>query len=70
MLERPEVLARLRETDPGRLSRLYRRADAVRREHVGDEVHLRGLVEVSKHCARGCACCGLSTANATSRATG
>lgn len=63
MIERPEILAWLRETDPGRLSRLYRRADAVRRERVGDEVHLRGLVEISNHCARGCAYCGISTAN-------
>jgi biotin synthase len=63
MIDRPEILAWLRETDPGRLSRLYRRADAVRREHVGDAVHLRGLVEVSNHCVRGCAYCGISTAN-------
>ena len=63
MIERAEILAWLRETDPTRLSRLYRRADAVRREHVGDEVHLRGLVEISNHCVRGCAYCGLSTAN-------
>ena len=63
MIERAEILAWLRETDPSRLSRLYRRADAVRREHVGDEVHLRGLVEVSNHCVRGCAYCGLSTTN-------
>lgn len=63
MIERPELLAWLRETDPSRLSRLYRRADAVRREHVGDEVHLRGLVEVSNHCVRSCAYCGISTEN-------
>ena len=63
MIERAEVLAWLRETDPSRLSRLYRRADSVRRERVGDEVHLRGLVEVSNHCVRRCAYCGISAAN-------
>ena len=63
MIDRPEILAWLRETDPGRLSRLYRRADAVRQKHVGDAVHLRGLVEVSNHCVRGCAYCGISTEN-------
>lgn len=60
MIERAEILAWLRETDPTRLSRLYRRADAVRHEHVGDAVHLRGLVEVSNHCVRRCAYCGIA----------
>ncbi len=63
MIERAEILAWLRETDPSRLSRLYRRADAVRREHVGDEVHLRGLVEISNHCLRQCHYCGLRAGN-------
>ncbi len=63
MIERPEILAWLQETDPSRLSRLYRRADAVRREHVGDGVHLRGLVELSNHCVRRCAYCGISAGN-------
>lgn len=63
MIDRDGILAWLRETDPSRLSRLYRRADAVRREHVGDEVHLRGLVEVSNHCVRRCAYCGIAATN-------
>lgn len=65
MIELPEILAWLRETDPSRLSRLYRRADAVRRERVGDGVHLRGLVELSNHCVRRCAYCGISAGNAS-----
>lgn len=63
MIDRAGILAWLHETDPTRLSRLYRRADAVRREHVGDEVHLRGLVEVSNHCVRRCAYCGIAAPN-------
>ncbi len=39
------------------------RADAVRREHVGDAVHLRGLIEISSHCARQCMYCGLRQGN-------
>ena len=38
-------------------------ADAVRREHVGDAVHLRGLIEISSHCVRQCMYCGLRQAN-------
>ena len=32
-------------------------------EHVGDAVHLRGLIEISSHCARQCMYCGLRQAN-------
>ncbi len=53
----------LRETDPARLETLWREADAVRRAHVGDAVHLRGLVEVSNHCVRACGYCGVSLNN-------
>jgi biotin synthase len=53
------IPAWLRETDQRRLEELWRQADAVRREHVGDEVHLRGLIEISNHCARQCGYCGL-----------
>ncbi len=53
----------LRETDPARLETLWREADAARRAHVGDAVHLRGLVEVSNHCVRACGYCGVSLNN-------
>lgn len=49
----------LREGDESRLAELYAKADAVRRAHVGDEVHLRGLVEISNHCVRQCLYCGI-----------
>lgn len=53
----------LREEHPQRLADLFARADATRKEHVGDAVHLRGLVEISNHCVRGCTYCGLRSAN-------
>ncbi len=54
-----ELTAWLETTDPERLRELWARADATRHEHVGDEVHLRGLVEISNHCRRHCTYCGL-----------
>jgi biotin synthase len=56
---RVEVRRWLQERDPRRLDQLWARADEVRRRYVGDEVHLRGLVEVSNHCVRQCHYCGL-----------
>jgi biotin synthase len=62
-MQLPEITAWLRQADETRLAELWRRADQVRRETVGDAVHLRGLVELSNHCARLCAYCGLRAAN-------
>ena len=59
-MTRDEILAWLLETGPERLEQLWARADAVRAERVGPAVHLRGLIEVSNHCVRQCAYCGLS----------
>ena len=42
---------------------LYRRADDVRREAVGDEVHLRGLIEFSNICRNDCQYCGIRRSN-------
>jgi len=62
-MERAELLRWLRETDETRLAELWARADATRRAHVGDAVHLRGLIEISNHCVRRCAYCGLRAPN-------
>jgi biotin synthase len=58
-----ELLRWLRELHPERLMPLWQLADDVRRSHVGDEVHLRGLVEISNHCARQCLYCGIRASN-------
>ena len=46
-LGRADILAWLHEDDPAQLERLWAAADETRRRHVGDEVHLRGLIELS-----------------------
>jgi biotin synthase len=63
MIDRSEIERWLREADEQRLGELWQRADAVRREYVGDAVHLRALVEVSNYCGRDCGYCGLRAAN-------
>ena len=40
-------------------SRIYAQADQVRKENVGDTVHIRALLEISNHCRRMCTYCGL-----------
>jgi biotin synthase len=58
-LDHAGVKAWLREADPEKLRSLWSKADELRAVHVGDEVHLRGLIEASSHCIRHCLYCGL-----------
>ena len=60
-----EILASLRSTDPEVLEMLFQQADAIRSRHVGAEVHLRGLIEISNHCVRQCAYCGINRTRKT-----
>jgi biotin synthase len=62
-LDRQTIERWLRVEDDETLQSLYRDADEVRRANVGDQVHLRGLVEVSNHCVRRCGYCGLNASN-------
>ncbi|NCC51751.1 MAG: [FeFe] hydrogenase H-cluster radical SAM maturase HydE [Spartobacteria bacterium] len=62
-MDHDEILRWLRETDPGRIEELWAHADRVRRDMVGDEVHLRGLIEISNHCVQQCGYCGLHRHN-------
>ena len=67
MIERAEILHWLQEDDPERLAGLWRRADDMRRRVMGDEVQLRGLIEVSNHCVRRCAYCGIRAGSPVTR---
>ena len=62
-LTKLEILRWLREGRPSALQELFASADSVRKQWVGDAVHLRGLIEVSSHCRRDCMYCGLRRAN-------
>ncbi len=62
-----ELVGWLREDHPVALDQLFARADAVRRDNVGDDVHLRGLIEISSYCVRLCHYCGLRMAHSMPR---
>ena len=42
---------------------LFKEADRIRHENVGDEIHLRALIEFSNTCKRQCLYCGLRSPN-------
>lgn len=62
-LSHAEIKQWLKEFDEQKLEELWRWADKVRAEHVGDEVHLRGLIEISNYCVRKCGYCGIRVEN-------
>ncbi|MCL2799786.1 MAG: [FeFe] hydrogenase H-cluster radical SAM maturase HydE [Endomicrobia bacterium] len=59
-LDKEEILELLTAGDD---RALFAAADAVRKKYVGDEVHLRGLIEFSNYCKRNCLYCGLRMDN-------
>ncbi|GAB6273725.1 MAG: [FeFe] hydrogenase H-cluster radical SAM maturase HydE [Peptococcaceae bacterium] len=61
-LLREDILSLLNlkpEEDP----MLFKLADQVRQQYMGDEVHLRGIIEFSNYCAKNCLYCGLRRDN-------
>jgi biotin synthase len=61
-LNREEIIQLL--SLPGKYSpELFAAADKVRKEQIGDEIFLRGIIEFSNHCDRNCLYCGLRKGN-------
>lgn len=60
MLSKHDILNFLQTNDE---SALFKKADEIRRQFVGDEVHLRGLIEFSNICKNNCLYCGIRKSN-------
>jgi biotin synthase len=58
---------RLLRTPPAGRDALYVAADQLRAARMGAEVHIRGIIEYSNHCANDCLYCGIRRANAKVR---
>jgi len=43
--------------------KLFETANEIRRKYVGDEIHLRGIIEFSNYCKRHCLYCGIRSEN-------
>lgn len=62
-LTKSEVTDLLSSSDEMLWEKVFSFADSIRKEYMGDEVHLRGLLEFSNICRRNCAYCGLRRDN-------
>jgi biotin synthase len=63
LLTREEIVLLLSLPEGEAREALFSAADAVRRQEVGDEIYLRGIIEFSNVCARDCLYCGLRGSN-------
>ncbi|MCX8043853.1 MAG: [FeFe] hydrogenase H-cluster radical SAM maturase HydE [Desulfobacterota bacterium] len=62
-LSAADILRFLQTDDPAVIAHLYRTADRIRAEYVGDEIHIRALLNISNYCIRNCCYCGLRRDN-------
>ena len=62
-LTKKDVILLLELKGHEELSRLFTRADEVRKEFIGDAVFVRGVIEFSNHCGNNCLYCGIRNSN-------
>ncbi len=62
-LDQGDLLTLLGLTNIDDIRLLLKAADIVREREVGDEVHIRGLIEFSNYCRKTCSYCGLRSGN-------
>ncbi|MCD4814299.1 [FeFe] hydrogenase H-cluster radical SAM maturase HydE [bacterium] len=58
-LNKRDIVEWLTTKDKRKLNKLWNTANAVREKYVGDEVHFRGIIEISNYCVRHCLYCGI-----------
>lgn len=62
-LTREDIITLLQALPGEEETQLFSLADKVRQENLGDEVHLRGIIEFSNYCRNDCHYCGLRRSN-------
>jgi biotin synthase len=60
---RDELVTMLSLRDKGEIQKLYERAYAVKKKHVGTKVYFRGIIELSNICSKNCFYCGIRSDN-------
>ena len=63
-LDRDGLIAAIECTEPAFNEALRQEAYRVKVEHIGTNVYLRGLIEISNICAKNCLYCGIRSGNA------
>jgi len=64
-LSKDEIIFLLSLSDDEDIKALFNRADEIRKQFCGDDIHLRGIIEFSNYCEQDCVYCGLRKSNNT-----
>ncbi len=62
-LTKEEIIFLLSISDKKDQQKIFNRADEIRSQFCGNEVHLRGIIELSNYCDQNCIYCGLREDN-------
>ena len=62
-LSKEEIIFLLRLNKENDLSKLFKKADEIRKKYVGNDVHIRGILEFSNYCKNDCLYCGIRKSN-------
>jgi biotin synthase len=62
-LEKKEIISLLQADDAKDINIIFARAAEIRNEFMGNEIHLRGIIEFSNYCEQNCLYCGLRKSN-------
>jgi biotin synthase len=62
-LSKEDIIFLLKLSRKEDLDKLFKKADLVRKEYIGDEVFIRGILEFSNYCKNDCLYCGIRKDN-------
>ena len=62
-LSKEDIVFLLSLTNKEEIHKLLLKAQEIRNEFCGDEIHLRGIIEISNNCEQDCLYCGLRISN-------
>ncbi|HSD63237.1 MAG TPA: [FeFe] hydrogenase H-cluster radical SAM maturase HydE [Ignavibacteriaceae bacterium] len=62
-ISREDIISLLRIEDKKEIDLLFARACEIREQYLGNEIHLRGIIEFSNFCEQNCLYCGLRKGN-------
>ena len=62
-MNKDEIVEVLKNPKSEKAKEIFSLADEVRKKSIGEEVHLRAIIEISNYCKEGCLYCGLNKNN-------
>lgn len=62
-ISRKDIISLLSVEDKNEINLLFARAREIREQYLGNEIHLRGIIEFSNFCEQNCLYCGLRKGN-------